>query len=585
MATDLLTSFFRIDASQVRQTWIEFEQEIDAAGDRIPSVLLLDPQNYPESSVIFRGNPGTILIDWLRFWSNPVAVLSSPAGGPLFKLAWYLSGLLFRHSPMLHHFLERRVIWEAYRLLTIKNIPVAEPTVGDLDAEEFRLLRDRLAVIPREFVAAFMTSFGQTYPLVLTPAPIKSRLKKHRPVLRDYRYSFISPEQRERKINPLNPQLHVEKRTIFGPEHYGPRWLEWMHALEHETFSLRFHGVAHYHQGTDHFVIIDPESYADYRRQFTTFYNPLFAEARRTGAPPSRLIQAALFSNWDGNREFETFSSPVSFALEWALSTTPEMDPRELIVVPIKFLQAKRNQFRLAEDARRSMVAPSRKRKRFQKKSPKRYFFELPATTTSPTPVVVEAVSTGPARYYRPFWEMKTDPYSGSVESGNRELKTGVVVLDDVFYYRLPLLVADPSPTNPLPHEPTIVDFWKGLDKSLARDFKLHCKRDSQLHPLAPERALRKHLIGVHYTLQEDQAIMRLLRPGMAKDDKLKLQALCPGRTWLGIRLRAATLCLQMIEDGERDIGRLPRLCNTATLHAAIRDGRYALAARRRRGR
>ena len=88
---------------------------------------------------------------------------------------------------------------------------------------------------------------------------------------------------------------------------------------------------------------------------------------------------------------------------------------------------------------------------------------------------------------------------------------------------------------------------------------------------LIKESRRRKRLEeSTHYSQREEDAIIRLYRPGMSAADKEELLRVCRGRKFESIVRRSRTLCDRLIDSGIYDLARLPHIRYNAALKKRI---------------
>lgn len=78
----------------------------------------------------------------------------------------------------------------------------------------------------------------------------------------------------------------------------------------------------------------------------------------------------------------------------------------------------------------------------------------------------------------------------------------------------------------------------------------------------------------MRYTVEEDAAITRLYRPGMSKEAKEELKAVCFGRRGRSIAMRAGVLRKEMMAQGIYDLSKLPHGARTESILKEIREAK-----------
>lgn len=78
----------------------------------------------------------------------------------------------------------------------------------------------------------------------------------------------------------------------------------------------------------------------------------------------------------------------------------------------------------------------------------------------------------------------------------------------------------------------------------------------------------------MRFTVEEDAAITRLYRPGMSKEAKEELKAVCFGRRGRSIAMRAGVLRKEMMAQGIYDLSKLPHGARTESILKEIREAK-----------
>jgi hypothetical protein len=81
---------------------------------------------------------------------------------------------------------------------------------------------------------------------------------------------------------------------------------------------------------------------------------------------------------------------------------------------------------------------------------------------------------------------------------------------------------------------------------------------------------------NVRFLPEEDDAILRLYRPGMGAENRSQLLASCFGRSLRSISMRATILRNEMMSKGIYDLAQLPHGARTESILKEIRDAKKA---------
>jgi hypothetical protein len=142
------------------------------------------------------------------------------------------------------------------------------------------------------------------------------------------------------------------------------------------------------------------------------------------------------------------------------------------------------------------------------------------------------------------------------------------------------------NPMDTIPDFESFITEWRNVDFSVFKNgsFKtsVSVRRQKALDDHKAAYALNKRLgdpdgkkMRLHFTAEEDLAILRLYRKDMTEDDRRELMFSCPDRTWFVIANRANRLAVKMIkEDGVTDLDKLPVVRVSVNIKCALEEAR-----------
>jgi hypothetical protein len=148
------------------------------------------------------------------------------------------------------------------------------------------------------------------------------------------------------------------------------------------------------------------------------------------------------------------------------------------------------------------------------------------------------------------------------------------------------------NPKDIIPDFESFLLEWRNLDfsvfKKLSFKSSTAIRRRKALEDHKAAYELNKRLgnsegkkMRLHFSTEEDLAILRLYRKDLTEDDRRELMLCCPGRTWFVIANRANLLAMKMIkEDGITDLDKLPVIRVSVQIKCVLEEARLAASQR-----
>jgi hypothetical protein len=120
---------------------------------------------------------------------------------------------------------------------------------------------------------------------------------------------------------------------------------------------------------------------------------------------------------------------------------------------------------------------------------------------------------------------------------------------------------------------------YRTVSSNQFRDLRKMEKRRYVDVPARMERLKNDLSIRSNFTKEEDEAIVKFFRPGIAPQTRRELEFICYGRTWRAISCRAQFLCESMLQEGVYDLEQLPHSRYSAVLGKKAEKVRKAVEA------
>lgn len=491
-----------------------------------------------------------IVIHWPTVLSNIVECYIREFPG-MTVLLLHFCEIIKRKSPLLYTLLQRKIgttwsrVFNNYTHIELITYP---PLSIEEEELYYQLIKNVLT--RADTVASFKASFDATYSKYVTPVPrnLKSTVRAY-----GLDPNEVSILESKRFLDVKNQHF-----TLSIPKHLGgmefPQKIEpWFYELiiafhcRHHTFGVMSALPPKEEGGTEKLglgIIIDLKRFSTYREPYTVLYHnkeiaeikdmlyEKFSELMYIGGPP-------------------IFREQVSRHMSYA-------DPDNLVYMSVNALKARCERVIHCEHMRVYRGKP----KKVALKSLLKVELESPVLSDYHNQTIkIEAIRRYNKMYFKPSWEPHFD-----IKETLARLKPGETKewykhpQSDDMYFTYTYLLQDSN--SPLGSSKQLRDWWEQyLDLSVIRFKTLVNVVDSSDSELC-------------FSSVEDAVIAKYLRPKMSDRAKEALLAKLSNRTWPEIVKRASIIRKRLLNEGETDINKIPRIKYSRDLLKQLENNR-----------